>query len=67
MNRLLRPFLALFAITMLAGCNSAYYATMEKLGVPKREILVDRVEEARDSQEAAKEQFSSALEHFRHC
>ena len=64
MNRLLRPFLALFAITMLAGCNSAYYATMEKLGVPKREILVDRVEEARDSQEAAKEQFSSALEQF---
>lgn len=64
MNTLRRTTLSLFAILLLAGCNSAYYATMEKLGVPKREILVDRVEEARDSQEAAKEQFSSALEQF---
>jgi ElaB/YqjD/DUF883 family membrane-anchored ribosome-binding protein len=37
---------------------------MEKVGVHKREILVDRVEEARDSQEEAKEQFASALERF---
>jgi hypothetical protein len=37
---------------------------MEKFGVHKREILVDRVEEARDSQEAAKQQFASALEEF---
>jgi predicted nucleic acid-binding Zn-ribbon protein len=37
---------------------------MEQFGVHKRDILVDRVEEARDSQEAAKEQFSSALEQF---
>jgi hypothetical protein len=37
---------------------------MEQLGVHKRDILVDRVEEARDSQEEAKVQFSSALEQF---
>jgi predicted nucleic acid-binding Zn-ribbon protein len=37
---------------------------MEKIGVHKRDILVDRVVEARDSQQATKEQFSSALEHF---
>ena len=37
---------------------------MEKFGIAKREILVDRVEETRDAQSAAKEQFSSALEHF---
>ncbi len=47
-----------------SGCQTAYYATMEKFGYDKREILVDRVEEARDSQEEAKEQFRSALEHF---
>lgn len=41
-----------------------YYETMEKFGVAKREILVDRVREARASQEKAKEQFSSALEKF---
>jgi chromosome segregation ATPase len=37
---------------------------MESLGRHKRDILVDRVEKARDSQEAAKDQFQSALERF---
>lgn len=36
----------------------------ERLGYAKREQLVDRVKEARDEQEAAKEQFQSALEEF---
>ena len=49
---------------LLAGCSSAYYNTMEKLGVHKRDIMVDRVGEARDAQEATKEQFQSALEPF---
>ncbi len=48
----------------LAGCQTVYYSTMEKFGVHKRDIMVDRVEEARDSQEEAKEQFQSALEKF---
>lgn len=48
-----------------AGCQKLYYGTMEKLGVHKREILVDRVEDARDSQQQTKEQFASALEKFR--
>jgi phosphoenolpyruvate-protein kinase (PTS system EI component) len=48
----------------LAGCQTAYYNTMEKLGVYKRDILVDRVEEARNSQDEAKEQFKSALDRF---
>jgi len=64
MTPMFRKLFILAGFITLVGCNSAYYATMEKLGVPKREILVDRVEEARDSQEAAKEQFSSALEQF---
>lgn len=49
---------------VLCGCQSAYYGTMEKFGVHKRDILVDRVEDARDAQNEAKEQFSSALEEF---
>jgi hypothetical protein len=48
-----------------AGCRSAYYSTMEAFGVHKRELLVDRVEEGRDAQEAAKEEFQDALEAFR--
>lgn len=50
--------------TVLTGCQSAYYAAWEKVGVEKRDILVDRVENAKDSQEDAQEEFSSALEQF---
>lgn len=49
---------------LLAACESAYYGTMERFGVHKREILVDRVVDARDAQTEAKEQFASALEAF---
>lgn len=49
---------------LLCSCQSAYYGTMEKFGIHKRDILVDRVEEARESQEEAKEQFESAFEEF---
>ncbi len=48
-----------------SSCSRMYYGTMEKLGYDKREILVDRVEEARDDQEAAKEQFKTTLERFK--
>jgi chromosome segregation ATPase len=37
---------------------------MESFGVHKRDILKDNVEEARDSQAEAKEQFQTALEKF---
>jgi hypothetical protein len=49
---------------LLFGCQSVYYDTMEKLGVQKREILVDRVQDARDEQTETKEQFQSALQKF---
>ncbi|MEG3767408.1 DUF2959 domain-containing protein [Alteromonas sp. 14N.309.X.WAT.G.H12] len=53
------------AITLsLSGCQSAYYSAWEKLGVEKRDILVDRVENAQASQEEAQEQFADALEEF---
>jgi hypothetical protein len=52
------------AIWLLPGCESAYYKTMETMGYHKRDIMVDRVSEARDAQEEAKEQFESALEKF---
>lgn len=57
---LLLPLAAL----LLSGCSSAYYGAMEKIGIPKREILVDRVEGARGAQQAAKQQFASALDQF---
>lgn len=47
------------------GCSSMYYSAMESFGVEKRHIMVDRVEEARDAQEEAKEQFKTTLERFK--
>ncbi len=47
------------------SCATAYYRAWETIGVHKRDILVDRVEDARDSQEEAGEQFKTALERFR--
>lgn len=56
---------SVLALSLMGGCSSAYYKTMESFGVEKRDILVDRVEEARDAQDSASEQFASALEQFR--
>ncbi|RUO63701.1 DUF2959 domain-containing protein [Pseudidiomarina insulisalsae] len=56
-------WLAIVATVMLlSGCQSAYYGAMEKVGIHKRDILVDRVDEARDAQADAQEEFKSALE-----
>jgi len=46
------------------GCSKAYYDAMEKVGIHKRDILVNRVEAARDAQSEAQEQFKSALDQF---
>lgn len=46
------------------GCSKAYYGAMEKVGIHKRDILVDRVENARDAQSEAQHQFKSALDQF---
>ena len=56
--------LLLACVLSLTGCSSVYYDAMEKVGVPKRKILVDRVGEARTAQQEAKTQFSSALAQF---
>jgi chromosome segregation ATPase len=42
-----------------------YYATMEKFGVEKRDLLKSAVEEARDSQDEAATQFKDALTRLR--
>lgn len=60
-----RPLVLGSLLLLLLGCSSAYYSVMESFGIEKREILADHVEEGRDDQEAAKEQFQSALERFK--
>ncbi len=65
LSRIGRPLLAAGLVAGCAGCQSLYYGAMEKVGVHKRDIMVDRVKAARDSQNAAKEQFVTALDAFR--
>jgi hypothetical protein len=51
------------AVALVASsCDSAYYRTMSILGKEKRDILVSRVTDARDGQQAAKKEFQTALE-----
>ncbi|SDH76233.1 Protein of unknown function [Vibrio xiamenensis] len=59
MPYLLAIFISLMTLT---GCQSAYYSAMEQVGYHKRDIMVDRVEDAKESQQDAQEEFSSALE-----
>lgn len=61
-----RALIWLWLALVLSGCSSAYYGAMEKVGVHKRDILVDRIEETRSAQVDVKEQFASALERFTH-
>ncbi len=65
MNLRITKYLAsLFVLLSLTACQSMYYDAMEKVGYHKRDIMVDRVGEARDAQQEAKQEFSSALDQF---
>jgi len=60
----IRALIVAVLASLLAGCATAYYNTLDKAGVHKRDILVSRVEKTRDSQEDAQEEFKDALEQF---
>ena len=63
-----RRALLLVPAAGLAGCNwifdRMYYASMEKFGREKRDILAKRVAAGREDQEKAKEQFQTTLQAF---
>lgn len=50
---------------LLLGCASAYYDALESIGVHKRDIFVDRIEESLEVQKEGQAQFESALEQFK--
>ena len=68
MNRTLRlasaALLAAPLLLLAPACSSTRIALAEQFGYAKREQLVSRVEDARDGQEQAKQQFESALAEF---
>lgn len=57
----LAALVALAAFTPFSGCQSVYYATMEKFGVEKRDLLKRAVVNARDEQKEAQIEFKDAL------
>ncbi len=64
MTRLL--FASAAALLALSGCQSTvYYKALEQVGIEKRDLLVDRVEDARGSQMGAQEAFKAALSAYR--
>jgi ElaB/YqjD/DUF883 family membrane-anchored ribosome-binding protein len=63
--RVLRGAFAAVAILALCACSQMYYSTLETFGIEKRDILVNRVENARDAQLEARDEFASALEQYR--
>jgi Skp family chaperone for outer membrane proteins len=57
----------LVAVAALPGCKlvrEKYYNALEKVGIEKRELLVSRVDKAREAQVEAQQQFKDALEEF---
>lgn len=57
----IRGFVILGAVLLLAGCQTAYYATMAKFGWEKRDLLKKAVLAARDEQHEAQVEFKDAL------
>lgn len=63
--RLPTLILLLAPVFMLSsGCQTVSYAVKERFGIHKRDILVARVQDARQAQNAARQQFASALAQF---
>lgn len=64
MNKLLK-LITLCCILFVTACSTvekAQYAAWEKVGVHKRDILVDRIEDTAEAQESTKTAFKSAYE-----
>lgn len=57
--------LALPLLLCIGGCQSTYYSAMEKVGVHKRDILIDRIEDVQEAQQEGQQQFQSALDQFK--
>jgi len=61
----LPAFVCVFALATAPACSSMYYGALEKVGVQKRHILADRIEDGREAQQDAQEQFQDAFERFK--
>jgi hypothetical protein len=55
----------MLALLTIQGCAATYLKALESVGFEKRDVLVSRIENARDEQASAREHFASALDHYR--
>ncbi len=63
--RTLARLLFVVALVGLSACQNAYFGALEKIGIAKRDVLLDRVEAARGSQGEAEQAYVDALTAFR--
>lgn len=59
---LIRIGVAVMLFSVLSACSSVQYSALEKVGIHKRDLLVDGVEDARDTQAETREQLVTAYE-----
>ena len=64
MNKSVCRLVLVPASLAMMACSSTYYNAWEKAGYHKRDILVSRVENTREAQQDAQEEFKDALEQF---
>lgn len=62
---MMKKIILILTVLTLAGCETTYYNAWEKVGVHKRDLLVDRIEDTQSAQEETQEQFKDALEQYR--
>ena len=60
--KLLITTLVLFSLTACGTVQKAQYSALEKVGIHKRDILIDRIEKTTVTQEQTKQEFKSAYE-----
>jgi hypothetical protein len=53
------------AFLFVVGCQTTYYAIWEKMGKEKRHLLKDNVEQVREEQVEASEQFATVVERIK--
>ncbi|MFT5692033.1 MAG: septation ring formation regulator EzrA [Oceanicoccus sp.] len=61
----LKSFFIAASLLTLVSCQSTYFSALESVGIHKREILIDRIEDAQEAQVDGQEQFKNALERFK--
>ena len=63
MRRAVSLSLIVFAL-LLSGCHSTYYKAMRTLGKEKRDILVQRIKDAKKDQDQTKQKLQTTMESF---